>query len=159
MSGLGWCWEQSSFNARGASERSVQDSNGVGGGFAAHQAAISGLECIADGGPDRAFSRSARDGVTEVLVPVDDAVLVVQPRGGGFGFGERFRVMNARGGQPCHAFGVAGLERLAGIRNQRVLSNVDVSTLNLYLTLKAFLSFWERFNRGFFLAGISLRAE
>ena len=90
----------------------------------------------------------------EVFVPVDDAVLVVQPRGGGFGFGEGFCVMNTRGGQAGHEFGIAGLLGLAGIRNQRVLSNVDVSTLNLYLALKAFLFLWERFNSSSFLAGI-----
>jgi hypothetical protein len=133
---------------------SVEDSHSICTRFVANQAAISGFEGVADGSPNGAFAFAGGERVTKLRVPEERAVFVVEFGRGGFGFGHGFGVMNARGGQSGEDLGVSGGLGLAGIRNQRVRSDVYVSTLDLNFGLKAFPALWERFNTGIFLAVI-----
>lgn len=139
---------------RGFALGSVEDSNGIRARFAANQAAISGFDGIADGGPDGAFALAGGECVTKLRVPEERAVFVIESGRGGFGFAHGFGVVNARGAEAGEDLGVSGGLGLAGIRNQRVRSDAYVSTLDLNFVLKAFPALWERFNTGIFLAVI-----
>jgi hypothetical protein len=139
---------------RGFALGSIENANGIRARFAANQAAISGFERVADGGPDGAFAFAGGECVTKLRVPEERAVFVVESGGGSFGFGHGFSVMNARGAESGEDLGVSGGLGLAGIRNQCVRSDAYVSTLDLNFGLKAFPASWERFNTSIFLAVI-----